>query len=214
LCFVCRRTVLPSHRNSHAKDLIKLDSCVSTKYRYYLYSTCTGNLQTYEYSTCLPGQSIALYKYRHRLNNIEATSMSDHGPNSNNSNSNNLNNNNPQNGAGRPLPKRESDLFRQLVKLYEQKQYKKAVKCADTILKKFPKHGETLAMKGLTYNYMTVAVTTATAANSNNNSSNNNNNNNNNTGTSTAASTTQTTRREEAHALVKEGLKNDMRYVQ
>jgi hypothetical protein len=33
------------------------------------------------------------------------------------------------------------------VKLYETKQYKKAIKAADQILKKFPDHGETLAMK-------------------------------------------------------------------
>lgn len=80
---------------------------------------------------------------------------------------------NPQAGAGRPLPKKEADLFRSVVKHYEMKQYKKAVKQADTILKKFPNHGETLAMKGLTLNYMS--------------------------------------KRDEAHELVKEGLKNDMR---
>jgi len=61
---------------------------------------------------------------------------------------------NPQAGAGRPLPKREADIFKNVVKHYEMKQYKKAIKQADTILKKFPKHGETLAMKGLTLNYM------------------------------------------------------------
>lgn len=38
-------------------------------------------------------------------------------------------------------------MFRQLVKFYESKQYKKAIKAADAILKKFPEHGETLAMK-------------------------------------------------------------------
>ena len=82
---------------------------------------------------------------------------------------------NPQAGAGRPLPKREADIFKNVVKHYEMKQYKKAIKQADTILKKFPKHGETLAMKGLTLSYMS--------------------------------------KREEAHALVKEGLMHDMRYV-
>jgi hypothetical protein len=60
---------------------------------------------------------------------------------------------NPQAGMGRPLPKKEADLFRNVVKHYEMKQYKKAIKQADTILKKFPKHGETLCMKGLTLNY-------------------------------------------------------------
>lgn len=46
-----------------------------------------------------------------------------------------------------PLPTKETALFRQVVKLYETKQYKKAIKAADQILKKFPDHGETLAMK-------------------------------------------------------------------
>ena len=80
----------------------------------------------------------------------------------------------PQAGAGRPLPKKESDIFKNVVKYYEMKQYKKAIKHADSILKKYPNHGETLCMKGLTYNYMI-------------------------------------NKKEEAHALVKEGLRNDMR---
>eukprot|EP00934_Nitzschia_sp_Nitz4_P003979 Nitzschia sp. Nitz4//scaffold19_size178191//168714//171518//NITZ4_002014-RA/size178191-augustus-gene-0.86-mRNA-1//1//CDS//3329540792//3969//frame0 len=79
---------------------------------------------------------------------------------------------NPQAGQGRPLPKRESDLFKNVVKHYETKQYKKALKQADTILKKFPNHGETLAMKGLILNCMS--------------------------------------KNEEAHALVRQGLVNDM----
>jgi tetratricopeptide (TPR) repeat protein len=82
---------------------------------------------------------------------------------------------NPQAGAGRPLPKKEADIFKNVVKHYEMKQYKKAIKQADAILKRFPNHGETLAMKGLTLNYMN--------------------------------------KRDEAHALVKEALRNDMRYV-
>lgn len=45
------------------------------------------------------------------------------------------------------LPSKETGLFRQVVKFYETKQYKKAIKAADQILKKFPDHGETLAMK-------------------------------------------------------------------
>ena len=83
--------------------------------------------------------------------------------------------NNPQAGQGRSLPKKEGDLFKNVVKHYEMKQYKKAVKQADTILKKFPNHGETLAMKGLVLNCLT--------------------------------------KRDEAHALVKQGLMNDMRYA-
>ena len=43
---------------------------------------------------------------------------------------------------------------RQVVKLYESKQYKKAIKAADQILKKVPEHGETLSMKGLTISNM------------------------------------------------------------
>jgi tetratricopeptide (TPR) repeat protein len=39
-------------------------------------------------------------------------------------------------------------------KSYETKQYKKGLKAADSILKKFPDHGETLSMKGLTLNCM------------------------------------------------------------
>uniref|UniRef100_A0A7S2ZBR2 Uncharacterized protein n=1 Tax=Rhodosorus marinus TaxID=101924 RepID=A0A7S2ZBR2_9RHOD len=53
---------------------------------------------------------------------------------------------------GPSLPSKEQSQFRQLVKFYETKQYKKAQKTADGILKKFPNHGETLAMKGLVLN--------------------------------------------------------------
>mmetsp|Transcript_20010 Transcript_20010/g.29024 ORF Transcript_20010/g.29024 Transcript_20010/m.29024 type:complete len:901 (+) Transcript_20010:308-3010(+) len=81
--------------------------------------------------------------------------------------------NDPQAGQGRPLPKKEADLFKSVVKHYECKQYKKVIKSADTILKRFPNHGETLCMKGLTLNSMS--------------------------------------KREEAHALVKQGLMKDMR---
>ena len=45
------------------------------------------------------------------------------------------------------LPSKEHGLFRQVVKYYETKQYKKALKAADQVLKKFPDHGETLSMK-------------------------------------------------------------------
>ncbi|KAJ8901283.1 hypothetical protein NDN08_007132 [Rhodosorus marinus] len=53
---------------------------------------------------------------------------------------------------GSSLPSKEQSQFRQLVKFYETKQHKKAQKTADGILKKFPNHGETLAMKGLVLN--------------------------------------------------------------
>jgi tetratricopeptide (TPR) repeat protein len=52
------------------------------------------------------------------------------------------------------LPAKEAALFRDIVKEYDLKQYKKAIKAADGVLKKFPAHGETLAMKGLTLNAM------------------------------------------------------------
>jgi len=50
------------------------------------------------------------------------------------------------------LPPKEATLFKSIVKHYETKQYKKGLKAADTVLKKFPEHGETLAMKGLLLN--------------------------------------------------------------
>eukprot|EP00741_Cyanophora_paradoxa_P025685 tig00000388_g24787.t1 len=53
---------------------------------------------------------------------------------------------------GKVLPSKENALFKSIVKFYETKQYKKGLKAADTILKKFAEHGETLAMKGLILN--------------------------------------------------------------
>ncbi|KAJ1415727.1 NMDA receptor-regulated protein 1-domain-containing protein [Ochromonadaceae sp. CCMP2298] len=50
------------------------------------------------------------------------------------------------------LPKKENDLFRSVITCYEQKQYGKGLKIADSVLKKFPNHGETLSMKGLILN--------------------------------------------------------------
>ncbi|KAJ2456267.1 hypothetical protein EV183_000194 [Coemansia sp. RSA 2336] len=47
------------------------------------------------------------------------------------------------------LPHKEQTLFRQTLKLYEARQYKKGLKVSEQILKKFPDHGETLAVKGL-----------------------------------------------------------------
>ncbi|KAJ0977810.1 hypothetical protein J5N97_013284 [Dioscorea zingiberensis] len=55
---------------------------------------------------------------------------------------------------GSSLPPKEGNLFKVIVKSYETKQYKKGLKAADAILKKFPDHGETLSMKGLTLNCM------------------------------------------------------------
>jgi len=50
------------------------------------------------------------------------------------------------------LNQKENQLFKSIVKFYENKQFKKAIKAADTILKTKPNHGETLAMKGLARN--------------------------------------------------------------
>ncbi|KAJ3670740.1 hypothetical protein LUZ60_008166 [Juncus effusus] len=55
---------------------------------------------------------------------------------------------------GSSLPPKEANQFKLIVKSYETKQYKKGLKAADAILKKFPEHGETLSMKGLTLNCM------------------------------------------------------------
>ncbi|KAI0711428.1 NMDA receptor-regulated protein 1a [Earliella scabrosa] len=49
----------------------------------------------------------------------------------------------------RALPSKESSLFKELLHYYEDRQLKKGLKTADTILKKFPNHGETQCMKGL-----------------------------------------------------------------
>ncbi len=72
-----------------------------------------------------------------------------------------------------PLPPREANTFKSVVRFYETKQLKKAIKSADSILRKFPNHGETLAMKGLALNALD--------------------------------------RKEEAHELVRKGLRLDMR---
>jgi tetratricopeptide (TPR) repeat protein len=52
------------------------------------------------------------------------------------------------------LPKKEQAAFQDIVDFYEKKQYKRAIKSADLVLKSFPNHGETLAMKGLVLNSM------------------------------------------------------------
>ena len=43
--------------------------------------------------------------------------------------------------SNKTLPAKESQLFKQLLQQYEQKQWKKGVKTADTILKTKPDHG-------------------------------------------------------------------------
>ncbi|KAI1075564.1 N-terminal acetyltransferase A, auxiliary subunit [Whalleya microplaca] len=51
-----------------------------------------------------------------------------------------------------PLNSKESSLFRQVIRNYEDKQYKRGLKAAEQILKKNPKHGDTMAMKALIIN--------------------------------------------------------------
>ncbi|XP_040197249.1 N-alpha-acetyltransferase 16, NatA auxiliary subunit [Rana temporaria] len=55
---------------------------------------------------------------------------------------------------GVTLPPKENNLFKRILKCYEQKQYKNGLKFCKMILTnpKFAEHGETLAMKGLTLN--------------------------------------------------------------
>ncbi|GAX81967.1 hypothetical protein CEUSTIGMA_g9395.t1 [Chlamydomonas eustigma] len=85
--------------------------------------------------------------------------------------------------SSQPLPSKEAATFRTLVKMYESKMYKKAIKAADTILKRFPDHGETLAMKGLVINSMG----------------------------GSPGSGVGNERREEAYELVRRGLKSDLK---
>ncbi|RDW94165.1 peptide alpha-N-acetyltransferase complex A subunit NAT1 [Aspergillus mulundensis] len=47
------------------------------------------------------------------------------------------------------LSSKDASLFRQVVRHYENKQYKKGIKTADQVLRKNPTHGDTLAMKAL-----------------------------------------------------------------
>ncbi|KAI9840041.1 MAG: hypothetical protein M1819_000233 [Sarea resinae] len=51
-----------------------------------------------------------------------------------------------------PLSSKDHSLFRQVIKNYDAKQYKKGLKAADQILRKNPTHGDTLAMKALLIN--------------------------------------------------------------
>lgn len=51
-----------------------------------------------------------------------------------------------------PLNPKEQSHFRAVVRAYEDKQYKRGLKTADMILKKVPKHGDTMAMKALILN--------------------------------------------------------------
>ncbi|KAI5780492.1 NMDA receptor-regulated protein 1-domain-containing protein [Geopyxis carbonaria] len=54
--------------------------------------------------------------------------------------------------SAQPLASKDASLFKQVIKCYETKQYKKGLKACEQILRKNPKHGETMAMKGLIIN--------------------------------------------------------------
>ena len=50
------------------------------------------------------------------------------------------------------LSTREANLFRTVIRHYEDKQYKRGLKAAEQILKRNPKHGDTMSMKALILN--------------------------------------------------------------
>ncbi|ODV90978.1 hypothetical protein CANCADRAFT_31779 [Tortispora caseinolytica NRRL Y-17796] len=52
------------------------------------------------------------------------------------------------------LSPKDAATFRSMVKLYESKSYKKALKSAEGLLKKYPTHGESLSMKGLILSFL------------------------------------------------------------
>ncbi|CEQ41002.1 SPOSA6832_02667, partial [Sporobolomyces salmonicolor] len=52
-------------------------------------------------------------------------------------------------GENRYLPKKEAELFRQVLTLYETKEYKTGLQLVEQILETHPEHGESLCMKGL-----------------------------------------------------------------
>ncbi|KAJ5814977.1 hypothetical protein N7474_006754 [Penicillium riverlandense] len=53
-----------------------------------------------------------------------------------------------------PLNSKDASLFRQVVRNFEMKQYKKGIKAAEQVLKKNPKHGDTQAMKALIMSHL------------------------------------------------------------
>ncbi|KAL2267852.1 hypothetical protein VTJ83DRAFT_5129 [Remersonia thermophila] len=54
--------------------------------------------------------------------------------------------------APQTLSTREANLFRTVIRYYEDKQYKRGLKAAEQILKKNPKHADTISMKALILN--------------------------------------------------------------
>lgn len=115
----------------------------------------------------------------------------------------------PQSGQGRPLPKKEADLFKNVIKFYESKQLKKAIKNADLILKRYPNHGETLCMKGLIVNAMAnsgIVGVDSMKGDKNKKSGGS-------SGEKEDLKSSVAEKKKEAIELVKLGLMKDMRYV-
>ena len=125
------------------------------------------------------------------------------------SSSKNTNNaaDNPQSGQGRPLPKKEADQFKNVIKFYESKNYKKALKNADLILKRYPNHGETLCMKGLIVNGMVNSGIGVDAMKGDKNKKKVSG------GEGEDEKISLEEKKKEAIELVKRGLMNDMRWV-
>ena len=113
----------------------------------------------------------------------------------------------PQAGQGRPLPKKEADVFKNVIKFYESKQYKKAIKNADLILKRYPNHGETLCMKGLIVNGMANSGIGVDAMKGDKNKRGGGSGG----GKEEGEGNTVEDKKKEAIELVKEGLMKDMR---
>ena len=56
--------------------------------------------------------------------------------------------------SGSTLPSKFEATFRNVIKFYEEKQYKTAIAHAETILKEYPQHGDSLAMKAILTRYL------------------------------------------------------------
>lgn len=116
--------------------------------------------------------------------------------------------NNPQAGQGRPLPKKEADVFKNVIKFYEGKQYKKGLKNADAILKRYPDHGETLCMKGLIVHAVAASALSLWGAPE---AKEGDARQRHHQRTTTTTTTTASEKKKEAVELVKRGLMMDMR---
>ena len=53
-----------------------------------------------------------------------------------------------------PLSGKDASLYRDILKLYDEKNFRKAIRTADNLLERRPGHAETLGMKGLATFYL------------------------------------------------------------